>query len=99
VELYAAGFTETELGEVCKAVVSTPWWSEGGSSKSLGALTVEVARRALTPPGAADHAQRKATEVPAQPYHALAKPRRDDGPVASPQEAKVAIAAALEAMK
>lgn len=49
VELYAAGFSQGELLDVCNAVVATPWWSEGGTAKSLGALTVEVARRALSP--------------------------------------------------
>lgn len=53
----------------------------------------------LKAPGAAAHADRKAIEPLAAPYHAPAKRRREAGPVASPQEASAAIAEALAGMK
>lgn len=89
VELYAAGFSEAELVGVCERIVKDPWWvADGGKQRSLGALTVEVVRRATAAPGAVDHAVRKAAEPTGAPYHELAKPTRDDGPVASPTEVR-----------
>jgi hypothetical protein len=66
VELYAAGFTEHELEALCATVVLEKWWTEGGKPKSLGALTVEVCRRATAAPGALEHAQREAELDPSE---------------------------------
>jgi hypothetical protein len=54
----------------------------------------------LRSPGAIEHSTRKAEDPPpAAPYHALAKPRFEAGPVMPPKEAKAAIDAALAGMK
>lgn len=102
VELFAAGFSEAELVDVCKRIVVDPWWvADGGKPRSLGALSLEVVRRATVAPGAVAHAAvLKAEREESQlPYHAPAKRQRDAGPVATPQEAKAAVEAALKAMK
>ncbi len=100
VELYAAGFTQAELEQVCQRVVNDPWWTADGKPRSLGALTVEVARRATSAPGALEHAERKrAQEPPAQPYHAPAKRQRETGPVMPPTEVQALLSRVLAGAK
>lgn len=68
------------------------------AAKARERVRKRASEGSLKAPGAAAHADRKAAEPVAAPYHAPAKRRRENGPIASPQEAKAAIAAALAGM-
>lgn len=100
IELYAAGFSQAELEQVCERVVKDPWWTaDGGKPRSLGALTVEVARRATAAPGALEHAGRfKAAEGSQLPYHQPAR-RLREGAVMPPTEVKALLDQVLAGAK
>lgn len=47
VELYAAGFTQSELEHVVQALPGQSWWSGQGKRLGLSSLSIEVVRRNL----------------------------------------------------